>query len=120
MNYCIDQINADTEKPFFVACGLYKPHLPFAVPRKYYDMFPLDSIQLPPHREDDLDDLPPAGVKMAGPGGDHAKFLKSGRWKAAIQSYLATCAYTDMNVGRLLSGLPGQWQSGRHDHRVLE
>ena len=116
VDYCIDQINADTGKPFFVACGLYKPHLPFAVPRKYYDMFPLESIQLPPHREDDLDDLPPAGVQMAGPEKDHAKFLKSGRWKAAIQSYLATCAYTDMNIGRLLDGLEA---SGKKDETIV-
>jgi arylsulfatase A-like enzyme len=84
---------------------LHKPHLPFAVPRKYYDMFPRDSIQLPPYREDDLNDIPPAGRKMAKPEGDHAKFQASGRWKDAIQSYLATCAYVDMNIGRLLEGL---------------
>ena len=71
-------------------------------PRKYYEDFPLDEIELPPHIENDLDDIPAAGMKMANPQADHAKFLKSGRWKAAIQSYLATCAYTDMNVGRLL------------------
>lgn len=105
VDYCIDRIDQTSDQPFFVACGLYKPHLPFVVPRKYYDAFPLDSIQLPPHIDDDLADLPPAGVKMAGPNGDHAKFLKSGRWKAAIQSYLATCAYTDMNLGRLLDAL---------------
>ena len=67
VDYCIKQMNAETEKPFFVACGLYKPHLPFAVPRKYYDLFPLESIELPPYQADDLDDLPPSGVKMAGP-----------------------------------------------------
>ncbi len=107
-NYCIDRIKGDKikdDKPFFLACGLYKPHLAFVAPRKYYEDFPLESIELPPHREDDLDDIPKAGVKMANPGGDHAKFLKSGRWKAAIQSYLATCAYTDMNVGRVLDAL---------------
>lgn len=105
VNYCIEKINASHSQPFFIACGLYKPHLPFAVPRKYYDQFPLESIELPPHQDTDLDDIPPAGVKMARPGGDHAHFLKTGRWKAAIQSYLATCAYTDMNVGRLLDAL---------------
>ncbi|MDF1752448.1 MAG: sulfatase [Verrucomicrobiales bacterium] len=107
-DYIIERLSGkktDGDKPFFLACGLYKPHLAFVAPRKYYEDFPLDSIQLPPHREDDLDDIPKAGVKMAGPGGDHAKFLKNGRWKAAIQSYLATCAYTDMNVGRLLDAL---------------
>jgi arylsulfatase A-like enzyme len=104
-DYCIKRIQQKSDQPFFVACGLYKPHLPFVVPRKYYDAFPLDSIKLPPHLENDLDDIPPAGLRMANPKADHAKFLKSGRWKAAIQSYLATCAYTDMNVGRLLDAL---------------
>ena len=104
-NYCIERLQQKSDKPFFIACGLYKPHLPFVVPRKYYDAFPLESIKLPPHLDEDLDDIPPAGVAMAKPNGDHAKFLKSGRWKAAIQSYLATCAYTDMNLGRLLDAL---------------
>jgi arylsulfatase A-like enzyme len=105
VNWCIDRLNQSTDQPFFIACGLHKPHLPFAVPRKYYELFPLETIELPPHRLDDLDDIPTAGRKMANPAGDHAEFLKSGRWKAAIQSYLATCAYTDMNVGRLLDAL---------------
>ncbi|MEM6473309.1 MAG: sulfatase [Planctomycetota bacterium] len=105
VDYCIDRISRKQDQPFFVACGLYKPHLPFVVPRKYYDAFPLDEIELPPHIENDLDDVPRAGVKMASPKSDHAKFLKSGRWKAAIQSYLATCSYTDMNLGRLLDAL---------------
>lgn len=104
-NWCIEQLHKQHDKPLFLACGLQKPHLPFAVPRKYYELFPREQIQLPPHREDDLDDIPSAGVKMARPTGDHAKFLKSGRWKDAVQSYLATCAYTDMNIGRLLDAL---------------
>ena len=97
-------------EPFFIACGLFKPHLPFVVPRKYYDAFPLDRIRLPPHVEGplgagDLVDLPPAGRKMSYFNGDHKQFLASGRWPAAIQSYLATVAYTDQNVGRLLDAL---------------
>ena len=44
----------------------------------YNTGFVLDSIELPPHREDDLADVPPAGVKMAGPNGDHAKIVESG------------------------------------------
>jgi arylsulfatase A-like enzyme len=79
--------------------------MPFSVPKKWFDMFPLDSIQLPPHRKDDLDDVPPAGVKMARPAGDHAKIVRSGRWKEAVQAYLATIAFCDAQVGRLLEGL---------------
>lgn len=102
VDFCINRMQQKRDKPFFIACGLIKPHLPWAVPRKYYEMYPRDDVLLPPHREDDLIDLPEAGVRMAGPEKDHAKFLKSGRWKDAVQSYLATIAYVDMNVGRLL------------------
>ena len=105
VDWCVKQMNQTRDEPLFLACGLHKPHLPFAVPRKYYEMFPLESIELPPYQENDLDDLSAAGVKMAGPNGDHAKFLESGRWKNAIQSYLATVAYLDMNIGRLIDGL---------------
>ena len=76
--------------------------MPWNVPRKYYDMHPLAEIQLPPHREDDLGDVPPAGVRMARPEGDHAAILESGRWKEAVQGYLAAISYCDAMVGRLI------------------
>ena len=103
-DYCIDQLAKKHDQPLFLACGLHKPHLPWVVPRKYYDMFPLDSIDLPPHRDDDLSDVPPSGVRMAH-AAEHQEILKENRWKAAIQSYLACVAYTDMNIGRLLDAL---------------
>lgn len=103
VSYGLEQLNKKHDKPFFLAVGLVKPHMPFSVPKKWYDMFPLDSIELPPYRADDLADVPPSGVKMAG--GDHAKILASGRWKEAVQAYLATIAFCDSQVGRLLDGL---------------
>jgi arylsulfatase A-like enzyme len=38
-------------KPFFLACGFIKPHMPFYAPKKYWDLYPRDSIQLAPNRE---------------------------------------------------------------------
>jgi arylsulfatase A-like enzyme len=104
-SWIIEQLEKKQDKPFFLACGLHKPHMPWNVPRKYYDLFPLDKIKLPPARDGDLDDVPPAGVNMARPDGDHATMLASGRWKEAVQAYLAAIAYTDMNIGRLLDAL---------------
>jgi arylsulfatase A-like enzyme len=105
VSYGVAKLKEKHDKPFFLAIGLTKPHMPFSVPKKWFDKFPPDSIQLPPHREDDLDDIPPAGVKMARPNGDHAKIVRSGRWKEAVQAYLATIAFCDAQVGRLLDGL---------------
>ncbi|HOX57061.1 MAG TPA: sulfatase [Candidatus Paceibacterota bacterium] len=102
VGYGIEQLRQKREQPLFLAVGLHKPHMPWNVPRKYYDMHPLKDIQLPPHREDDLQDLPPAGVRMARPEGDHARMLASGRWKEAVQGYLAAISYCDAMVGRLL------------------
>lgn len=101
-SYGIEQLGKKQDRPFFLAVGLHKPHMPWNVPKKYYDMFPLESIKLPPYLKDDLSDVPPAGVKMAKPEGDHKNIVESGRWKEAIQGYLAAIAYTDMNIGRLL------------------
>ncbi|HBL47600.1 MAG TPA: iduronate-2-sulfatase, partial [Planctomycetaceae bacterium] len=83
----------------------YRPHMPWQVPRKYYDMYPLDKIQLPKVSDDDLDDVPPAGVKMAKPTGDHAKILKTDNWRYSVQAYLASIAFADVQVGRVLDAL---------------
>ncbi|MFM7315452.1 MAG: sulfatase, partial [bacterium] len=105
VQYGIDKLQEKSDRPFFISVGLHKPHMPWNVPRKYYDMFPADKIQLPPYREDDLNDIPPAGIAMAKPQGDHKAILDSGRWKEAIQGYLAAIAYCDAMIGRLLDAL---------------
>jgi arylsulfatase A-like enzyme len=105
VTWASEELGKKHEKPFFLAVGLYRPHLPWNVPRKYFDMYPLDAIELPPFREDDLADLPPAGVRMANPGGDHAAIVKAGAWKEAIRAYLASVTYADHQVGRLLDAL---------------
>jgi arylsulfatase A-like enzyme len=105
VQYGIRKLQEKSDKPFFISLGLHKPHMPWNVPRKYYDIFPVDQIKLPPYREDDLKDIPPAGIAMAKPSGDHQAILDSGRWKEAIQGYLAAIAYCDAMIGRLLDGL---------------
>ena len=105
-DWAIEQLqNAPTDKPLFLAVGYVKPHLPWHVPQLYFDRFPLDEIQLPAVKEDDLADIPEAGLKMAKPEGDHAAVVKGGEWKKAVQGYLATISFLDDQVGRLLDGL---------------
>lgn len=105
VNYGIEQLQKQHDKPFFLTIGLHKPHMPWNVPRKYYDLHPLDQIELPPHKEDDLADIPPAGLRFAKPEGDHKRILDSGRWKEAVQGYLAAVSYADAMIGRLLEAL---------------
>ena len=104
VTYCLKQLKEPHDKPLFLACGLHKPHMPWDVPKKYYQMYPLSDVQLPKVLENDLDDVPPSGVRMALAKGDHAAILKSGRWKDAVQGYLATITFCDAMVGRLIDG----------------
>jgi len=100
-----EQLQKKHDKPFFLACGIYRPHEPWFVPKKYFDLFPIEDIQLPEgYKEDDLDDLPPAG-KRRGPNRYFAHIRKHGQWKQGIQGYLASIAFADAMVGRVMNAL---------------
>lgn len=105
VDWAIGELNKPQTKPLFLACGLYRPHLPWYVPAKYFDMHPLDKIELPSARADDLDDVPAAGKAMAKADGDHANIVGTGKWKEAVQAYLASISFADAQVGRLMAGL---------------
>lgn len=105
VNYARDYLSKKHDKPFFLACGIFRPHMPWQVPQKYYDMYPLDKIVLPNVPSNDLSDIPTAGVRMAKPTGDHGTMLKTGNWKHAVQAYLASITFADGQVGRLLDAL---------------
>lgn len=100
-----EQLSTQRDKPFFLACGIYRPHEPWFVPKEYFEPFPLDEIQLPPgYREDDLDDLPRAG-KERGPNRYFPHIQKQGQWKQGIQGYLASIYFADTMLGRVLDAL---------------
>jgi len=102
-----NQLERKHDKPFFLACGLYRPHLPWFVPKKYFDMFSLQDIQLPKVLENDWDDLPERGRKLAAGSRRvyHDKVVEHDKWKEAVRAYLASIAYADAMLGRLLDAL---------------
>ena len=104
-----------TDGPRFTAVGLYRPHLPWYAPQKYFDAVP-ESPVLPPLPEGDLEDVPRPGVKMANPNGDHAAVTKADQWSPAVRAYLANIRYADGQVGRLLDALDA---SGRADRTII-
>jgi arylsulfatase A-like enzyme len=99
------KLSEKQDKPFFLACGIYRPHEPWFVPKKYFDAFPLDKIQLPPgYREDDLDDIGKDGRALAkNRYFPHIRAHK--QWKQAIQGYLASIYFADTMLGLVLDAL---------------
>ncbi len=104
VSWCIEQLG-EVKQPFFMVCGVHRPHTPWDVPKKYFDRFPLDSIKIPDVLTNDLADVPAQGKEFAKPGGVHQQILKLGIWKDRVRAYLAAIAYMDAQVGRLLDAL---------------
>ena len=106
VDYVLRQLNKPRAKPVFLACGIYRPHLPWYVPKKYFDLFPLKDVQLPKRLKNDLDDVGPRVKDIASRGGNyHKHVVEAGQWKQAVQGYLASIAFADAMLGRLLDGL---------------
>ncbi len=104
-SWIIGQLKKEHDKPFFLACGFFRPHLPWYVPQEYFDLYPLGEITLPNVNNNDLDDIPPMGRKFANPDRDHANVLAHKQWRKAVQSYLASISFMDECVGRVIDAL---------------
>jgi arylsulfatase A-like enzyme len=105
VDWTIEQLDRAQPDPFFLACGIFRPHLPWYVPQDYFDRYPLESVTLPTVRTDDLRDVPALARRMAHPTGDHANVLEHGQWRRAVQGYLASVSFADDCVGRLIDSL---------------
>ena len=94
------------ERPFFLAAGMFRPHIPWFVPRRYFDLYPLESIVLPAVKEDDLADVPPFARRIAlNQHSRHDLLVSTGNWRRAVQAYLACITFSDAMIGRMLDAL---------------
>jgi arylsulfatase A-like enzyme len=106
--WAVDQLKKKQDKPRFLAVGFYRPHVPQYVPQKWFDLYPLDSVQLPKVLKGDMDDLSQYGINLtrlnhvAPP---HEWVVKNDEWKPLVQSYLACVSFVDHQVGKVLDAL---------------
>lgn len=106
IDYGIKVLTQKHAKPFFLAIGLWHPHIPMYSPQKYWDLYPASKITLPPVLENDLDDVPKVGQELAAFRRDeHIRILNEGKWTEAVRAYLAAISFADAMIGRLLTAL---------------
>ena len=129
----------DTDQPFFMGIGFVRPHTPLIAPKRFYDMFPIDELELSPVLENDAEDthykdLYPASIKglryyqmlKESYGGDAEEGLKH-----FLQGYLACVAFVDEQVGMVIDAIENSrfkdntviiftadhgWQMGEKDY----
>lgn len=104
----VEQLEKKHDKPFLIACGFYRPHQPFYVPKKYFDMYDLDKVVLPETIAGDMFDVPIPGINLAHgawSSGKHETCVKYNQWKPLIRGYLAAISFADAQVGKLVDAL---------------
>ena len=104
----------DKSKPFFLAVGFHRPHLPLVAPAKYFDLYPFDDIKLPAEPADDEADIPMPARNGAVPG--YAVSTTPDQRRAAIRAYLATVSFMDAQAGRVLDALK---RLGLEDNTII-
>jgi len=105
--WAIGRLKEKHDKPFFLAAGFLRPHVPWHVPQKWFDKHPINSLEMPPYLPNDYDDVPEIAAKVADvpmmPTTEWA--IKNDKWKEIVQAYLACVSFVDFYVGEVLKAL---------------
>jgi len=108
--WAVDQLGRDHEKPFFMAVGFVRPHVPYTAPKEYFDLYELDAIKIPKVPENEMSDIPLMGKSIAHgtiKTGDHYAVvnLSDTYWKELVYGYLACISFVDDQLGQVLKAL---------------
>lgn len=115
----LKSIPENADAPFFMGVGFFRPHVPMYAPKKWFDLFPRDQIQLPLVKEDDRSDLSAYAIALTNEkhvSPEHAWVESAGQWEHAVQAYLASTAFADYCLGLVLRALD---QSPHRDNTIV-
>ncbi|HEY0076085.1 MAG TPA: sulfatase, partial [Abditibacteriaceae bacterium] len=107
-------LEAQKDKPFFIAAGFYKPHCPYVAPQKYFDLYPLEKITLPEVADGFRKTVP--GPALASTNPWPYLGVTSDEARQGKQAYYATISFVDAQIGRVLSALD---RLGLRDNTVV-
>ena len=107
----LDNVN---DKPFFLAVGFVRPHVPLVAPKKYFDSYDRDKMEAPVVPEEDLDDVP--GFIRGYKANDTTYGVTPELHKGLLQAYYASISYMDAQVGRVLDALE---EKGLADNTIV-
>jgi iduronate 2-sulfatase len=101
----IQLLEANRDKPFFLGVGFYRPHVPWIAPKKYFDMYPLDSIRVPKIVPNDRETKPPIALTGQSDPKKPNYGLSEQQCREAIRAYYAAASFVDAQIGKVLDAL---------------
>jgi len=109
----IELIKKHKDKPFFLAVGFVRPHVPFVAPKRYFESYPHNQMVLPPQVINDWDDIPAPGINYVT--SLNAQMSEEDE-KKAIAGYYASVSFMDDQVGKVLQALR---EEGLEDNTIV-
>lgn len=96
----VAMLEANRDKPFFIGCGFYRPHVPDIAVKHWFDLYPLDTIALPAEPAH-VDRIP--AMAMTSKAANYG--LPTEKVRAFKRAYLAATSFVDAQVGKVLAAL---------------
>jgi iduronate 2-sulfatase len=103
----------DMDKPFFLAVGFARPHVPLVAPKKYFAPYDWKTIELPPKIPGDQDDIPQNAANRRTTANYK---MDVSQQKRTIRGYYATVSYVDALVGKITAALE---KTGQRDNTIV-
>jgi uncharacterized sulfatase len=94
-------LEAHKDKPFFIAAGFYRPHVPDVATRKYFDLYPMEQITLPSEPPEHVAKIPAIALTTRPPNYG----LEEEKLRRFKRAYFASISFVDAQVGKVLDAL---------------
>jgi arylsulfatase A-like enzyme len=106
------------DEPFFMACGFFLPHVPCYATQKWFDLYPNESLKMPPILKTDREDTPDFSwyLHWTLPEPRLSWLEDEKQLKPLVRAYLASVSFVDSQVGRVLDALEA---SGEKDNTIV-
>lgn len=100
--WVLERCAKQSDRPFFLAVGMYRPHTPYVAPEKYFDNYAVQKMPLVDGVEEDVQDVPAAALLSHKREHD---LLNDQLRRECIQAYYASTTFMDAQVGKILDKL---------------
>ena len=107
-SWAVERLAEKHDSALWLGVGFYRPHVPQFAPQKWFDLYPLETIQLPKTIASDLTDISAYGIditRLKHVAPTHEWVMEHDEWKPLVQSYLACVSFVDEQVGKVVTAL---------------
>jgi arylsulfatase A-like enzyme len=107
-SWAMERLAEKHDSSLWLGVGFFRPHVPQYAPRKWFELHPMETLQLPETIDNDLEDISSYGIditRLKHVSPSHEWVTENNEWKPLVQSYLACVSFVDEQIGRVVEAL---------------